>query len=430
MTKKDNRIPFDPYKFDVTRIDNVDVYHKKLPWSPCIHINIVFKTGAFNDPRGKEGLSHFLEHMIFDGSPMLPDKKSIKEWSKINALNTWNAWTGFYQTNYHLRCLPEKYETVINGMKDMIFSPFLKIEDVEHERKVITQEAWGRFQNEKFLRYSKDVIKNIYHGHPHEHISSPLGWPETINLITREDIQNWHKEKYVKGNFYVVIVGNINDKHVKLLEKFFKDLPFGKTKKQKKVSVQKPLENRWVKKADEIGEVKEQVEITISRSSDVISEKMRWVDSAFRRVLYDLLFEKLRLEKSICYGVKVITSSYWDHTETFINLKTEEKNIEMVEKEFWNTLDEIRKGLHKNRYTLIKNLGIDQVKSEEISSENVEGYGVSFVHRYDGKIPTKQEILKNMEKVTYKDIVKYTEKVFDRKYVFTEIILPSKKLKV
>ncbi len=427
MSNKKQLKKFDAYDFSKEDIGGVTVYHKNLPWSPCIHINIVFTVGAFNDPAGKEGLSHFLEHMIFDGSPKLPNKKAIKEWSKIYALNTWNAWTSFHQTNYHLRCLPEKYEEVVSGMKDMIFHPFLKDEDVEHERKVITQEAWGRFQNEKYLKYSKDVTKNLYHGHPHEHISSPLGWPDTISKITKDDIFNWHKNNYVKGNFYVVIVGNINKKHIKTLEKTFKDLPISKFKTKQKTSVQKPIDNRWIKSADEIGEVKEQVEITISRSMDGMPQKQIWIDSAFRRVLYDLLFERLRLEKSICYGVKVLTSSYRDHAETLVTLKTEEKNIEMVEKEFWNTLKEIENGLHKERYDLIKNLGIDQVKSEEISSEDVEGMGVNFAYRYDGKIPTKESILKDMSKVTYNDIVKYSKNVFDKKYVFTEIILPSKK---
>jgi predicted Zn-dependent peptidase len=427
MTNKNNSKKFDPYDFSKKTIDGVDIYHKNLPWSPCIHINVVFTTGAFNDPEGKEGLSHFLEHMIFDGSPTLPDKKAIKEWSKMNALNTWNAWTSFYQTNYHLRCLPERYEDVIKGMKDMIFSPLLRNEDVEHERKVITQEAWGRFQNQKYLTYIKEVTKNIYHDHPHENISSPLGWPETVSIITKEDIEKWHKENYVKGNFHIVIVGNIKDKNIKILEKFIKDLPTKKFKKQKKASVLKPKENRWVKNADDIGEIKEQVEITISRSMDSMPQNLRWIDSAFRRVAYDLLIEKLRFEKSLCYSVKVATYPYWDHTEVFVNLKTEEKNISIVEKEFWNTLDEIKKGIHKNRFELIKNLGLDQIRSDETTSDDVENVGVSHVHRYDGKITTKEQILRDMKKVTYKDVTNYVEKVFDKKYVFTEIILPSKK---
>lgn len=104
---------FDPYDFSKKEIGGVSVYYKNTPWSPCINIRIAFKNGAFNDPVGKEGLSHFLEHMIFNGSPKLQDKKSIQKWSKVNALNSWHAWTNFINTTYWLRCMPEKLEDVL-----------------------------------------------------------------------------------------------------------------------------------------------------------------------------------------------------------------------------------------------------------------------------------------------------------------------------
>ena len=142
---------FDSYDFSRKEIDGVSIFYKNLPQAPCINIRVVFNIGAFDDPTGKEGVSHFLEHMLLKGCPSIPSKKSIKEWSKINALNTLNAFTNYDNTWYTLKCLPEKYDTAIAGLKDMIFHSFLKLEDIEEERKVITQEAWGRFLNEKFL---------------------------------------------------------------------------------------------------------------------------------------------------------------------------------------------------------------------------------------------------------------------------------------
>jgi predicted Zn-dependent peptidase len=51
---------FDPYDFSKKEINGVQIYYKNLPWAPCIHVRVVFNTSAFDDPVGKEGLSHFL----------------------------------------------------------------------------------------------------------------------------------------------------------------------------------------------------------------------------------------------------------------------------------------------------------------------------------------------------------------------------------
>ena len=47
---------FDPYDFKKKEIEGVPIFYKNLPWAPCINIYIVFNTGSFNDPVGKEGI--------------------------------------------------------------------------------------------------------------------------------------------------------------------------------------------------------------------------------------------------------------------------------------------------------------------------------------------------------------------------------------
>lgn len=418
---------FDPYDFSKKDMDGTPVYFKNLPWAPCIHIHIVFNTGAFNDPLGKEGLSHFLEHMIFDGSPLLPNKKAIKEWSKLNALNSWNAWTNFYQTSYHLECLPEKFETCLIGMKDMIFKSYLKSEDVEHERKVITQEAWGRLQNQKFLDYTKTILDNLYHGHTRARFNSALGWPDTVARITHEDIQNWYKGNYAKGNFYLVITGAIKEENLSVLNLLLNDIPSVNPIPRVTENILKLKENRLVKTADEIGEIKEQVEITILRALNHIPQEKVWMISNFRRLMHDILFERLRIENSLCYGIQIHTAFFEDHSEIVMSIKTEEKNVEIVEKEFWKVINEIENSEHKERFESIKSLGIDQARSEERLSEDIASTMVQRILARKEKINTLVEDLEEMSSVTYEDVKNFTKEVFVPELVFTEIILPSKK---
>ncbi|MFH1626880.1 MAG: pitrilysin family protein [bacterium] len=418
---------FDPYDFSKKEINGVPVYYKNLPWAPCIHICIVFNNGAFNDPVGKEGLSHFLEHLLLKGCPSIPSKKAIREWSKINALNTLNAWTNFYNTCYFLKCLPEKYDTVLIGLKDMIFNSYLKSEDIEEERKVIVQEAWGQFLNNKFLVYIKEFCDIFYYGNQHSRFSSSLGWPETILKISQEDIVSWHKKNYGIGNFYVVIVGAIEEMHIDKLEDFLGDLPKVEPSFFDFGEINKPKQNKITKTADEIGEVKEQVEISIVRLLEKIDYEKDEISNVSTRLMRDLLNEKLRTEHSLCYGVLTSLAKTKLCTRLSVNVKTDEKNIELVEKEIKNVIEEIINKKHLERFNTIKILYKEQLKSQEFFSDDIATNTIYEISRFNGHIVTNEEQLKNLEKVTYDDVVDFTSFIFDSEYLLTEIILPSKK---
>lgn len=418
---------FDPYDFSKKEIDGVAVYYKNLPWASCLNVYVVFSTGAFSDPFGKEGLSHFLEHMIFDGSPKLKNKKAIQDWSKKYALNSWNAWTDYYQTVYHLKCLPENYKQVLLGMKDMIFNSYLREEDVKHEKGVITQEAWRRYINEKYLLYTKEALENTYHGHNLARVSCPLGWPKTIAGISQPDLKKWHADNYTKGNFSIVVTGAVEEKHIDLLKDFVKNIPKKNLNKYVKGTVQKPLKLKIVKNSDEIGDPKEQAEVSIMRATDYLSEKVVQKADLFRSLLSDLLNEKLRFEMGVCYSVSVMDWLGTDMSDFSMNVKTDEKNIDIVQKEFLKIIKEIVSGKHKEKFNTLKKVAIEQKMSRELVSDQIAHYATEDLSRYGDKIITLEEELKQMKAVTYKDIASFAKEIFDPKWTFTEIILPSKK---
>ncbi len=419
---------FDPYDFSKKEINGVPIYYKNLPWAPCIHIRVVFNTGAFDDPIGKEGMSHFLEHMIFDGgSPALPDNKAIREWSKQHTLNSWNATTEFNQTHYRLRCLPEEYNSVLSGMKDMIFHSYFTSESIEHERKVITQEAWSRFLNEKFLAYTKEFLDNLYHGHDHARFNTALGWPDTIAKISQEDVKTWHKGNYGIGNLFIVLTGAVEEKHVESLRDFLKDLPKVNKVVKNEGLLGKPKQNRFIKTADEIGEVKEQVEISIIRVAGKIPYTENEIASLSGKLIYDILYERLRVDHSLCYNTNVNILAGKTFSQISISVKTEEKNIELVEKEFKNVIDEIINKKYNERFNIVKKMYIEQLRSAENLSDNIIQNALWQISKYDGHIVTQKEQLEEIEKVTYDDVIEFTKWVFDPEYIYTEIILPSKK---
>lgn len=427
MSNKNNTETFDPYKFTKIVYEGVPVYYKNFPTAPCIHIHVCFSVGSLHDSKESAGVSHFLEHMIFDGSPKIPNKKAVEEWRKNYTLESWNAWTFFGNTTYHLRCLPEKFEIVLDGMKDMIFKPFLRNEDVEHERKVITQEAWGVFKNEKYLAYSKETLKNSYSGTARENSASPLGWPESVAEIKQEDISTWHKENYGKGNFFMVVSGNLKEKDLKKVENFLKNIPVVKPKKLEFGIPKKPKNLFMTKTGEEIGDPREQAEISFDRvqlTKISPNEEIQKMSSAF---LYDILFERLRTERALCYGVSVNSYIQKDFVMWNVNLKAKDDSVDVVKKEFWKALDNITSGKEKTRFDALKKVRIDKLKSAEEITENITARALNDLWRF-GKISTSKTQLKERKNITYKDVVSCLKDAFNKDWTVTEVILPTKKI--
>ncbi len=417
---------FDPYDFSKKVVGGIPVYYKNLPWSPCIHIQLVFSVGAFKDPAGLEGMAHFLEHMIGAGCPSLPNKKAVKEFNRQYMLNSRNAYTSHNSTVYTCKCLPENFDKVITCFMEQVSEPFLRSEDTENERKIITQEAWGRYKNEKFLRFVKEIIQISYPKNQRSRIASPLGWPETVRKIEDVDLKKFHKENYTKANFSVFLVGAVEMKHFSILGKLLKNMPYGKKAVVKEGNIEKPLKNRVEKTGEEIGDPREQLEFAISRFMKKLSERERTIANMSASLLYDILFERLRTEHSLCYGVSVPFSAFKESAELGISVETSLDKLELVEKEIWSVIDEIIKGKWEDRFNVVHKLTIEKIRSSEFLSNDVMGYGVkTFI--FNGKIRNLKQIIKENKKVTYKDVSGYLKNTFDKKYVITEVILPTKK---
>ncbi len=424
MAMQHNIPQFDPYEFTEVKVGNARIFYKHLPWAPCIHVNFSFDVGAFHDPVGKEGVAHFLEHMLGNGSPLLPDRKAMKEFSRQYMLSSRNAGTSYYRTSYTGRLLPEHFEKVVTTMYDYVFHSYLRPEDVEHERKVITEEAWGRYKNEKLLSYIQEFNKNMYPGHPRERISSPLGWPQTVLGIKREDLADFYKKHYIAENLTVFVVGAVTESHIEALSQVLAQTPTGTKEQMESHDIPVAEIKRFERNSEDIGDPKKQLEFSIMRASTDIGDEMQYIAWQARRLLQDTLFERLRTEKSLCYGVSVGSRRYKDYFEGGVHVETSIDHLALVEKEIWQVVQEITAGAWESRFNTLHQIILDQIRSEEhISADLIE----DVVHEYNihGKITTKKELLQQTERVTHAEVVDFMKTLFDPEKVITEVIFPK-----
>ena len=301
------KLAFDPYEYKKITYKGVDIYTRSLPWANCTFLKWIINNGAQDDKKGKEGTAHFLEHMVFDGNPLYENKKAIDQYSKEYLLDSLNAHTRFTDTTFVCKFLPSKVKPALEGFYNIMFKPLFRESDIEHERKVITQEGWGIFMNEKRIEYIKEWNKNVLKDVPEkQRMHSPLGWIDTVAKINKKDLVLAH-QNYNRENSNIVLAGVVNESIIKEIKRIIDLVPSGNKrpvfKRPSKMSI--PKEKRWIKTYSETGNTdSKQVIIDICRNIE-FDKIDSYTLGGIETVLREILFRRLRHDNSWCYGVGV-----------------------------------------------------------------------------------------------------------------------------
>ena len=164
----------------------------------CVH------TGAAYDPVGKSGLAHFVEHML---APNL--ENNFKVIKNIGGRATFGN-TSLYFTEFHFD-IPLKVSAI-----EKVFSMFGKILSnvpndtfLEKERLIILQEFYRKYPCKNNYMINHMQFQNNFQSTPLENFLGVLGTPETINLISIDDIKDFFKAHYDFSNMNIVVVGGI-----------------------------------------------------------------------------------------------------------------------------------------------------------------------------------------------------------------------------
>lgn len=188
-----------------------------------IYIRLVVKAGSNLEEQNEQGVAHFIEHLCFNGTKNFKKNDIVNYFEKIgmNFGSGVNAFTSFEQTVYMLECPaddPEIFKTSMQILADWAHAVSFDPEEIEKERGVVIEE-WrttsqginGRLSNFRI----NDMLKDSKHSE-----RLPIGKPEVIKNITREEIINFYKKWYRPDLMSVVVVG---DKKVSELEKVIVD---------------------------------------------------------------------------------------------------------------------------------------------------------------------------------------------------------------
>ncbi len=181
--------------------------------APVVHHMVVYRVGARDEPVGKSGLAHFMEHLMFKGTDKIPTGEFSKIIRSIGGQD--NAFTTQDYTAYFQSVAREHLPLVMEMEADRMTNLTLTDDIVAVEQEVILKERGQRTDNNPVGAFWEDVNNILYPNHPY---GVPIiGWGHEIAQLTRDDIENFYQTWYAPNNAIVIISGAVTPREAKNL---------------------------------------------------------------------------------------------------------------------------------------------------------------------------------------------------------------------
>ncbi|NIS80466.1 MAG: insulinase family protein [Anaerolineales bacterium] len=187
-----------------TRLRNgLEVRLKEIRTAPLISSWVWYRVGSRNEHAGITGISHWVEHMQFKGTPSFPagvlDREISRDGGFWNAM-TWLDWTAYFET------MPaDRIELALRLEADRMVNSLFDPAEIESERTVIISERQGH-ENEPTFRLAEEVQAAAFRVHAYHH--EVIGDMADLETMTREDLYQHYRQYYVPGNAILAMAGD------------------------------------------------------------------------------------------------------------------------------------------------------------------------------------------------------------------------------
>lgn len=210
----------------VETLDNgLTVFLREKHDAPVASFWVWYRVGSRNERPGLTGISHWVEHMQFKGTPSLAKGAIFGEVSRVGgSLNAMTStdWTAYYET------LPvSQLDLSLRIESDRMSNSLFDSEEVESERTVILSERQGAENRPTYL-LSEEVIGTAFQAHPYRHMV--IGYENDLRQISRDDLYGHYRQFYTPNNAFISAAGDFDsDELLERIRAAFADIAPGET---------------------------------------------------------------------------------------------------------------------------------------------------------------------------------------------------------
>lgn len=388
-------------KFKKTVLKNgLRVITVPMKGNPAVTVMAMVETGSKYETKDINGLSHFLEHMMFKGTPKRPTATSIsRELDSLGA--SYNAFTSTEYTGYYAKVENRHFNKALDIISDLYLNPLFEQQEIEKEKGVIVEEI--KMYNDLPQHQVDEEFDALLYG------DVPAGWSvigheEKIRKFKRQDFLQYRKDHYVAESSIVVVAGDIKEKEVvKAVDKLFKNIPVTKNKEKLPVKESQYKPQVRIKYKDT-----SQTHIILGFRSFDIKDKRGPIMSVLNTVLgqgmSSRLFTKMRDELGICYYINSSQNSFTDHGYLAIRAGVDNTRVGIA-------IENIMIELNKLKNELVSKEEIKKAKdfisggmALGLETSDSRADYVGFQELLKKEIKTPEEKLKLINKVTPKQV--------------------------
>jgi predicted Zn-dependent peptidase len=381
-----------------------------------VSVGIWLRSGSRREPPELNGISHFIEHMVFKGTERRTAEDIAREVDRVGGML--DAFTAKEMVCFNTRVLDEHLPKAFDVLSDIVLDPKFADEDIDREKSVVLEE----------IRMTQDNPEDLVHELFTQNFWSPhalgkpiLGTPETVSALTKSTLQKWFHTCYAPNNLVITAAGHLTHAQLRdlVVERF-----------SKRTAAEDGFEDTKPHPAPHITQRSkhelEQVHICIGVPALPLIDDRRFAISVMNNILgggmSSRLFQNIRERLGLAYSIFSELNSYRDAGVLSVyagtSLETASQLVECVLEEFRQLKE---KPLEEEELRRAK----DHLKGATLLS--LEGSGQKMTslaryHMYFNRHFTPQELIALLEGVTAEQVQQIARECFQTGQLAVSIV--------
>ncbi|MDM5327930.1 pitrilysin family protein [Neobacillus sp. CF12] len=399
--------------------NGVRIVLENIPTVRSVAIGVWIGTGSRNENPQTNGISHFLEHMFFKGTKTRSAKEIAESFDSIGGQV--NAFTSKEYTCYYAKVLDTHAQFALDVLADMFFNSTFVEEELNKERNVVLEEI--KMYDDTPDDIVHDLLSRAIYG------DHPLGYPilgteETLNTFTGATLKDYIHNRYTPENVVISIAGNISDKFILEVEKYFGSYEGGNSSTHENIPVFQS--NRLSRKKET-----EQAHLCIGFEGLKIGHEDVYSLIILNNILggsmSSRLFQDVREQRGLAYSIFSYHSAYQDNGVVTVYGGTGAKQMDVLFETIQATLEKLKqdgiteKELNNSKEQLKGSLMLGLESTNSRMSRNGKNELLLKRHR------SLDEIIEQIDQVTKQSVDGMATSVFTDKYSIS-LISPNGEL--
>ena len=286
--------------------NGLTILTEKMDHVRSVAMGVWIRAGSRHELPEVNGISHFVEHMVFKGTKSRSAQRIAREVDAIGG--NLDAFTGKETVCFNIKVLDEHVPTALDVLSDLVLNPVFATDEITRERGVILEEIKMDEDNPDYLVH-EIFTQAFWKDHP---LGKPiLGTKETVRRFERETLCNYYGQKFHGGNMIFSAAGNIDhDNFVEQVTRRFESRPAGESltvKVPPKTAARIILKNK---------KSLEQVQLCLGVPAPPIADESRYITLVLNTILgggmSSRLFQTVREERGLAYSIYSDLNPYSD----------------------------------------------------------------------------------------------------------------------